>query len=254
MDIVERSHTPKGRKSREHILAEAEKLFASRGFHGTSMRDVAEAAGVPVAGVVYHFRKKEALYAAVLADIAADLEASLALERLGDSEPIADGREIDVSFYVTRLDETTTALVRWTEERESRVRLLLRELLDNPARVARAEKLPLAPVLTTMSAFLQAGAVAGVFDVESVETAVLHIVGGVSYVVAARPTVRRILGADFERLASKSYAREAILFARRVVGLPHDLLTTEATHGPDHRDRARPPRARAPRRANDRRG
>jgi AcrR family transcriptional regulator len=245
MESASRSHTPKGKKSREHILAAAERQFAAHGFHGTSMRDVADAADVPVAGVVYHFGRKEALYAAVLTEIAQELERDLGLERLGEGAPFP---AVDASFYVTQLDDVVLALVHWADERPDRVRLLLREIVDNPSRVARAEKLPLAPVLTSMSAFIQAGSVAGVFRVETPEIAVLHIVGAVSYVVAARPTVRRILGVD----PSKAYAREAVLFARQVVGLSSDI-DNEVPHGSKHRDRPRTPRARTHRRADDRR-
>src|SRR5438552_412907 len=96
------SHTPKGQKSRDHILGAAERLFAAHGFHGTVLRDVADAADVPLASVVYHFGKKERLYAAVLADIAAELERELGLESLGDTQPLGD---VDAGFYATRLDD-----------------------------------------------------------------------------------------------------------------------------------------------------
>jgi len=99
--------------------------------------------------------------------------------------------------------------------------------------------------LTTMAAFVQSGSVAGVFHVESTEIAVLHIVGAVSYVVAARPTVRRILGAEHDK---RAYAREAVIFARRVVG-----MDSEVSHGSRDGDRPRTPRARTHRRTDDRR-
>ena len=68
-----RSHTPKGKLARERILRASEPLFADWGFHGTSMRDIAEAVELPLASVVYHFGKKEKLYAALLGEIAAHL-------------------------------------------------------------------------------------------------------------------------------------------------------------------------------------
>ena len=37
----------------------AEKLFARRGFHGTSLRDITGAAGVDLALVNYHFGSKK---------------------------------------------------------------------------------------------------------------------------------------------------------------------------------------------------
>lgn len=45
----------------------AEKLFARRGFHGTSLRDITGAAGVDLALVNYHFGGKKQLLAAVVA-------------------------------------------------------------------------------------------------------------------------------------------------------------------------------------------
>lgn len=195
-----RSHTPKGRAARDNVLQAAETLLAARGFHGTSMRDVAEGAGVPLASALYHFGKKEQLHAAVLGAIAEDLQARLrkALARHGSHE--------------ARLDGLIDALLDWADERPGRVRLLLRELLDNPTRVAKASHLPLAPVLQTMTAF-----VAEAPPPISPETAVLHVVGAISYVVAARPTVDRIVGPARARALAARYREEARRFARRAL-------------------------------------
>jgi AcrR family transcriptional regulator len=48
------------------ILDAAEKLFAHRGFHGVSIREITRAAGVDVALANYHFGPKKNLLAAVL--------------------------------------------------------------------------------------------------------------------------------------------------------------------------------------------
>jgi len=52
--------------TRDRILDEAEALFAERGFAGTSMRDIAQHAGLTAASLYNHFEGKDALYAAVL--------------------------------------------------------------------------------------------------------------------------------------------------------------------------------------------
>jgi AcrR family transcriptional regulator len=54
-----------GASARERILDEAQRVFAFFGFDGASMRRIAEAAGVPVALVSYHFGSKDGLYRAV---------------------------------------------------------------------------------------------------------------------------------------------------------------------------------------------
>ncbi len=51
---------------RERIIEEATYLFVSRGYHGISMREIAEAVGVSKAGLYYHFKDKEALFLAIL--------------------------------------------------------------------------------------------------------------------------------------------------------------------------------------------
>lgn len=57
---------PKSRKAgdatRERMLDAAEVLFAKGGYHGTSLRDVAEAADARIALVTYHFGTKDLLF------------------------------------------------------------------------------------------------------------------------------------------------------------------------------------------------
>lgn len=55
------------RATPDRILDAAEQLFARRGFHGVSIRDITSAAGVDVALVHYHFGSKMDLYAEVIA-------------------------------------------------------------------------------------------------------------------------------------------------------------------------------------------
>src|SRR6266702_2341673 len=47
------------------ILETAERLFAARGFDGTSVRDIADEAGVNAAMISYYFRSKEKLMEAL---------------------------------------------------------------------------------------------------------------------------------------------------------------------------------------------
>lgn len=54
------------RPTKEKLMDAAEKLFAQRGFHGASVRDITGAAGVDLALVNYHFGSKKQLFAAVI--------------------------------------------------------------------------------------------------------------------------------------------------------------------------------------------
>lgn len=55
--------------TRERIIDCAGDMFGQKGFRETTIRAIAEAAGVNVAAINYHFRDKEGLYAEVIEDI-----------------------------------------------------------------------------------------------------------------------------------------------------------------------------------------
>lgn len=52
--------------TKQQLIREASKLFAERGFGGTSIRDITEAAGANLAAINYHFGSKDALFAVVI--------------------------------------------------------------------------------------------------------------------------------------------------------------------------------------------
>jgi AcrR family transcriptional regulator len=54
------------RTTKDKLMDAAEKLFARKGFHGASLRDITTAAGVDLALVNYHFGSKHGLLTAVM--------------------------------------------------------------------------------------------------------------------------------------------------------------------------------------------
>jgi len=56
----------KGDQTRRKVLEAAHALFLRQGFHGTSMRQIATASGLALAGIYNHFADKDALFTAVL--------------------------------------------------------------------------------------------------------------------------------------------------------------------------------------------
>lgn len=56
----------KGERTSRRILDASEDLFAKYGYEGTSLRQIAEAAGIKEPGLYNHFAGKQALYEAVL--------------------------------------------------------------------------------------------------------------------------------------------------------------------------------------------
>lgn len=61
--------------TRQRLLDAAERLFAERGYEGTSLRALADAAEANVAAVNYHFQSKEGLLRAVVARAMAPVNA-----------------------------------------------------------------------------------------------------------------------------------------------------------------------------------
>jgi AcrR family transcriptional regulator len=49
----------------DHLLAQAARVFADKGYHSTTMRDLAAASGMSLAGMYYYMPGKEALLATV---------------------------------------------------------------------------------------------------------------------------------------------------------------------------------------------
>ena len=70
------------RPTKDRVITAATTLFAERGFHGTTMRDIAERAGVNVAAGNYHYGSKKALYLEVLRAQFAEIRATLEARRV----------------------------------------------------------------------------------------------------------------------------------------------------------------------------
>ena len=88
---------------REHILLVAEELFGEKGFDGTSVRDIAQKAGVNLAMISYYFGSKEKLLESMI-----EFRAGYAygiLEELNKDMSLSPWDKIDrlVEFYVDRI-------------------------------------------------------------------------------------------------------------------------------------------------------
>lgn len=67
--------------ARRCILEKAQRLFAARGYHGVSIRDIVKACGLSNAALYYHFGSKQNLYCEVLKGYIATVA-----QRLQDAE------------------------------------------------------------------------------------------------------------------------------------------------------------------------
>lgn len=115
-------------RTREAILAAAEDLFARRGFEGTSLQQIGEAAGVARSTPAYFFGSKAALYDAVLVRVIARAQETMARAYAeGDEAPSVEDA---VESYVG-------AAIDFLAHDRNFVRLIQREALGEGSRVSQ---------------------------------------------------------------------------------------------------------------------
>lgn len=90
-------------KKQLHILDVAEELFASSGFEGTSVRDIAQKAGMNVAMISYYFGSKEKLLQNLILNRTENT--SMVLEGLSHNKQMDPWEKIDrvIDYYVDKL-------------------------------------------------------------------------------------------------------------------------------------------------------
>ena len=97
-----RELTAKGRQTRQAIEQAARKLFAERGFHGTTLADITSAAGKSPAVFYRYFTDKEDLLAALAESFLHDVVTPSGLSvHLPDSPPRAAGAPTDDDNFFT---------------------------------------------------------------------------------------------------------------------------------------------------------
>lgn len=114
-------------RTRDAILVAAEDCFARLGFEGTSVQQIAEAAGVARSTPAYFFGSKEALYDAVLARVVARGQEAMARAYAKGRE--APSAEDAVESYVG-------AFLDFLGHDRNFLRLVQREALGDGSRVA----------------------------------------------------------------------------------------------------------------------
>ena len=224
-------------RSRLAILASAERLFAERGFEGTSLGDIGASAGVSRGTPSYFFGSKRRLYVAVLERSFADRQAATvhAFKALRDWVDDCSG-------------SLTTALTRAVEEylsyllsRPEFVRLVQREDLSGGGHLRAASR-----ESTAMTdAFAALGGVAPARGVRAfrVDDAVMLFVSLTFSPLTQRSTFLAALELDLESPAVRR---------RHVAFVVDQLLHLVSDQRPDSErpdDRMRPPARARPSRA-----
>ena len=81
--------TPQTSKRRDELLRIAAELFATKGFKNTTVRDIADAAGILSGSLYHHFASKEAMVDEILSSFQEELFGKYAEIIAGDDDPRA---------------------------------------------------------------------------------------------------------------------------------------------------------------------
>ena len=116
-----------GEERRAAIVKAVRRVFAEKGFDGTTTRELADAAGVSEALLFKHFPNKEALYSAMQRSCCAARDPAL-LERLKALEPSSSTLVAMVHFLFSRMVGG-----RWSgeDDEEIHMRLMFRSLMED---------------------------------------------------------------------------------------------------------------------------
>jgi AcrR family transcriptional regulator len=112
---------------RAAILKAVRRLFAEKGFHGTTTRELAEAAGVSEALLFKHFPNKEALFSALKASCCSQ-QGIGTFERLRALDPCSSTLVLMVHFLTSYVMDCSAS---HNEEQPSLHRLMVRSLAED---------------------------------------------------------------------------------------------------------------------------
>jgi len=130
---------------RHRILDAATRLFAERGFAGTSIQAVADEVGIRKPSLLYHFNSKATLREAVVESL------------FGRWKDVLPRVLVAATSGQNRFDATVAELMHFFGEDPSRARLLVREVLDNPDEMRRQVQIHVLPWLHMVSEYIRLG-------------------------------------------------------------------------------------------------
>jgi AcrR family transcriptional regulator len=170
--------------TRERLLAEAERLFAERGFYGVSIAAVSTELGLTKQALLHHFGSKEKLYAEVLKRISARLD-TLAVPTGSD---IANPQQA-LTDYLIRIAKNA-------REEPHQMSLLMRELLDNQERADIVQRWYLGSFLKELVQMLKAVEHWSNAPDHVALATIMQFLGAINYYAVSGPTLKGIFGND----------------------------------------------------------
>lgn len=125
-DLSNTNKSPKGNQTMEKILKVSLKLFSTKGYKATTVRDIASAVGIKQSALYNHFKNKDA----ILSKLISDLTSSAIVTLLDDRNPEElhkQGKNLLSSVA------TTFKLISFDKQNEALLGLMMQEMYKNQA-------------------------------------------------------------------------------------------------------------------------
>jgi AcrR family transcriptional regulator len=180
----------------QEIYHHATRLFAERGFAGTTFQDIADAVGLTRPALYHYVRSKDELLAKLVAEITVDAAARF----------WSIARRDDLSA-AEKVHEIIAASVRRQAEHTTRYQLLIKSEADLPEDIAAQHAAARHAVLRALSGVIEAGIAEGTFRPLAPRVAALALLGMNNWVAWwYQPDGRYDLDSICEQLADMAVA------------------------------------------------
>lgn len=168
--------------TRTRILEAAERLFAQRGFAGTTVRELASHAGVNLAMIHYYFGNKEGLYRALIAEAIGQVHAILA-EGATSSGSCAE-----------RLARIVGAYTDFLCAHPNFARIFQQEMMSGGPVLSEVVQPQIAANYAIIRRTIEEGIARGEFRRVDAELAPVSLIGMVAFFIIASPVLSMALG------------------------------------------------------------
>jgi AcrR family transcriptional regulator len=176
--------TPK----KEMIMKEAEKIFAEKGFHGTTIRDISKACQSNVALIYYYFNDKKDLYEHIL-----DHTFQCLYEIVSESLKAGESEEEKVSHFIA-------AYIRFMGSRKFFARIMAREMAEGGRHIEQFVEKYLARSFGNLKKCITGGCDRSVFRNLDRDLTPLSLMGMMGFFFFASPMVKKVLALqDYDR-------------------------------------------------------
>jgi len=188
---------------RDRILAEATRLFATRGFDGTSLQEIADAVGIRKSSLLYHFRSKR------------DLRVGVLRQMIGHWNEALPKLLVAATSGQGQFDALVNALIAFFTADPFRARVVVRETLDRPDEIRMMMAEHVGPWVNIVADYVRRGQERGLLTTDAdPEAYVVEMIILVISNAAAQESVGSVAAINGNGAGSTRLLREALRIAR----------------------------------------